>query len=272
MSDFADLASAYEGVESTESFADAQALERYRASLLERSREPADFLLARLPSPAAVLEVACGNGRLLIEMARRGGLSEGSGNDLARSRIDFARRWASEAGVAGLRFEAGDVFELDLGSGVYDLACCMTGAFGYFDAFRPGSDAALVERMGAALKPGGLICLELYPHADERRLAEAGGGHVRIWRELDEDDPWRFYLSRLDFDPESSVLTHEKTFIHRASGEVDEGRRERLRLYADGEVEALLERCGFGDVESFEGFTDVPYAGGPFEVVLARLI
>src|SRR5262249_28791007 len=83
------------------------------------------------------------------------------------------------------------------------------------------------------------------------RLLEAAGGEVRTWKELPAADPWRFYLSALTLDPATQVLTHEKTFVHRTSGEVDSGRRERLLLYTPESISTLLRECGFGEIEVF---------------------
>src|SRR3954470_20013556 len=113
----AEVASAYEGLEDPAAFPDADALERYRAGLLERTAEQADFIAGRLDGPARVVEAACGNGRLLIELARRGALGEGVGFDIARSRIAFARRWASDLGLGSIAFSDEDALRVELAPG-----------------------------------------------------------------------------------------------------------------------------------------------------------
>jgi SAM-dependent methyltransferase len=263
-----DAGSAYAGVEDLDSFPDRRALGSYRDSVQERSRPQADFLLPRLDPPTSVLEVASGNGRLMIELADRGALAEGLGIDIAASRIEFARRWAEDSGHAMLRFEAADALREELGDRSRDLVVCITGAFGYFEPLASGSALNLARRMCGALKPGGLLCLELYPSPRYRRLAEAAGGEVRLWSELPPEDPWRFYLSHLTLD--GTVLIHEKTFLHRETGEVDSGRTERLQLYSTAEIAALLEEAGLEGVEAHEGWSDNPYDGGESMVVTAR--
>ena len=263
-----DLASAYAGVEDLGSFEDPDALREYRESVLARSVPQADFLVEDLPAPAAVLEVACGNGRLLIELAERGVLREGVGLDIAASRIEFAGRWAEDAGHATLRFEVADVLEGKLEQERYDAAICITGAFGYFEPMEAGSALRLARTLRNALKPAGLLCLELYPSPRYRRLAEAAGGEVRVWTELPPEDPWRFYLSHLVL--EGPVLVHNKTFLHRHTGEVDTGRTERLYLYSPRDIEELLGEAGFEGVAAHEGWTREPYRGGESMVVVAR--
>ena len=265
MTEFHELAAAYEGLEG--SFASRGELEAYRASMLERSSPQADFLGPLLPDPAHVLEVGSGNGRLLIELARRGALGEGLGIDLARSRVAFAQEWAGDLGLTNLSFEAADVFAWEYKPGAYSAAVCITGAFAYFEPIVAGSGLRLARLLHTALEPGGVLVLELYPHLRERALLEATGGEARTWRELDADDPWRFYLSRLQLG--NDVLTHEKTFVHRTTGEVDEGRRERLQLYTQEALRSLLDAAGFRDVQAFEGWKRDLYAGGDELVVAA---
>jgi SAM-dependent methyltransferase len=265
MAEFRELAEAYEGLEG--SFGDDAELESYRASVLERSAVQADFLASQLPNDARVLEVGCGNGRLLIELGRRGAIAEGLGIDLAFSRIAFAQDWVRDEGLENLSFEAGDVFERSLSPESYTAALCITGAFAYFEPIVAGSGLRLAGLLHDALVPSGMLVLELYPHPRERALLEATGGEATTWKELDPQDPWRFYLSR--YELRGAVLVHEKTFIHRISGEVDQGRREQLYLYSPDDLEPLLDEASFREIRFFEGWTDGQYAGGDVLVVTA---
>lgn len=235
--------------------------------MLARSAEQADLLLPALEM-GTVLEIGCGNGRLLIELARRRALRTGSGVDAARSRIEFARRWSEDLRLASLRFEVADALEMTLAPAGYDAILCITGAFAYFEPLAAGTALVLARRWAQALRPGGLLVLELYPHPELVRVLAAAGGSVRLWRELDPDDPWRFYLSDLQVD--HGVLIHAKTFIHRTSGHVDAGRRERLALYSEAELRNLVRSAGFTDIFCREGWTDRPYDGGESMVLTAR--
>jgi SAM-dependent methyltransferase len=261
----AELTAAYEGLEAD--FADQAARDAYRAAMLVRTTEQAD-LLCPLLERGTVLEIGSGNGRLLIELARRRVIHEGTGVDTARSRIAFARSWAADLRLATLRFEVADALEMPLAPASYDAILCITGAFAYFEPLAPGTAAALIRRWAGGLRPGGLLVLELYPHPEVMRVVAAAGGRARIWRELDTNDPWRFYLS--DLQVKNGTLTHSKTFIHRTTGEVDAGRCERLALYSEAELRKLIADTGLTDVVCREGWTDRPYAGGESLVLTAR--
>ena len=266
--DSSGLGAAYEGLESA--FADPAAVAAYRAAMLARSRPQADLLAPLLERDRDVLEVGCGNGRLLIELSRRGAVGRARGIDLARSRIEFAQAWAQDAGARGLSFEAGDALALELPDESLGALLCITGAFAYFEPLAEGTAARLLAAWHRALAPRGLLCLELYPHPEYVTLLRTTGGHVRIWHELGPEDPWRFYLSELRLDPASGVLTHDKTFVHRTSGAIDEGRRERLTLYSEEGLRSLLADAGFADVQLRAGWSDARYDGGEVMVVLAR--
>lgn len=265
------VAAAYQGLERPESFTDSAARDRYRAELLQRSADQVAFLRARLPARCAVVEAACGNGRLLVGLALAGGLEAAFGFDIAGSRIDFATQWADDLGLGQrLRLEVADALTVPLSPQAFDGAVLITGALGYFGPADPDLPAVLLSRLRAALRPEGLLVLELYPHVRERRLLEAADGDLRLWRELPDDDPWRFYLSHLRL--EGDVLVHDKTFVHRTTGLVDEGRREHLTLYSPDQVRALLASTGFIEVELYDGWSDRPYAGGETLVVTARAV
>jgi hypothetical protein len=71
---------------------------------------------------------------------------------------------------------------------------------------------------------------------------------------------------RLDGD----VLTHRKTFVHRASCAIDEGRCEYLTLYRPDQLRQLLVDVGLTEISVHAGWTDASYDGGELLVVTAR--
>lgn len=261
-----DTVAAYQGVEELERFT-PQELGAYRAGLLERTVDQAAFVRERVPAGASMLEIGCGNGRLLIALARDGTLAGGTGLDVAASRIDFARAWAAEEGL-GLRFDVADALNDPLPNGPFDAVACITGALGYFEPMLPGAAGALLRSAAAALRPGGLLLLELYPHPAWQRMLAVAGHELRLWSELPREDPWRFYLSHLTLD-DAGNLRHDKTFVHRGTGQIDESRREHLRLYGERELRELVEAAGFSALEVHGDWHGTPYAEGEHELLVA---
>lgn len=261
MKSFQSLQSAYEGVEGA---VPREALAAYRAAALARSAEQVSFISSLMKG--SVVEVGCGNGRLLIALKQAGAIEAGLGVDFAESRVAFAAAWASDLGLTGLQFTAGDALGCELGSG-HGAALCITGAFGYFDAYVPGTAQRLLSRLRGSLADSGQLVLELYQHASDVRLLNAQEGSLCRWAELEESDPWRFFLSELSLD--GNVLTHKKIFVHRTDGQIDEGRAERLALYSPDDIEAMCSTAGFHEIHFFDGWSAEPYDGGETMVVVA---
>lgn len=250
MSAYNDVVSAYQSVEQLDGFTEKQ-LAAYRQQLLDRTAAQADLIARYAPADASIVEIGTGNGRLLIMLAQRRLLGDATGIDISASRIDFARRWAHDLGLDQLRFAAADALTASL-HGQVDVIVCITGAFAYFDAIQQNAGSQLLKRVHGALKPGGLIVLELYPHPALRRMLENAENHeLRLWKELPESDPWQFYLSHLRFSPDTQILAHHKTFIHRTSGEIDQGRSEHIRLYDVSTIRDELQDAGYTDISTY---------------------
>lgn len=236
-----DILHAYDGFET--SFAGTEELERYRASKLTESQRQATLIRKHCAGAQSFYEVGTGNGRLLIALAQ-GPCVFAEGIDVSASRIAFAQRWAEDLKLKAVRFTVADGL-VHAPAQQVDCACCITGAFGYFDILAPDGGRRLLQQLAASVKPGGWLVLEVYTHARDMKLMHAQNmTELRTWRELPASDPWQYYLSYIVFDPATKVLQHYKTFIRRADGFIDR-KKEALRLYTEAELRAELARAGF---------------------------
>ncbi|HCN29706.1 MAG TPA: class I SAM-dependent methyltransferase [Verrucomicrobiales bacterium] len=154
----------------------------------------ADFLEAMWvehgPSgpPGRVLEPACGSGRLVLEMARRGWSA--AGFDGNASMLEFARGRLAAAGMGALLWQDRmESFRVP-GRARFDLAHCLVSTFKYL--LTEDHAVSCLRRVASVLKPGGIFVLGLhlteYGRATpdhERWVAERGGIHVtcntRTW-------------------------------------------------------------------------------------------
>ena len=163
------------------------------------TRTEADFLEAvhrahgpaagQRPTPRRLLEPACGSGRLLAEMRRRGW--EVAGFDANEASLDYARRrlTRSPAGTASLWQDRLESFVVPGRTG-FDLAHCLVSTFKYLTT---EADArSHLTRVGQALRPGGLYVLGIHltdytrtRTAHERWEGSRRGTHVvcntRTW-------------------------------------------------------------------------------------------
>jgi SAM-dependent methyltransferase len=267
--------SAYSGCERLAAFASPAALESYRAHLLAKTAPAVAFVARHLGAePRRVLELAAGNGRLLVALALRGALAQGDGIDIAATRIEFARAWVEQLGLSDMvSLQVADALAYEPAPpGSYDLAALITGAFGYLRPIRESAPQDVLRRIHRALAPGGHVLLELYQLTESRRrMLALSGGHLRTWNPLPAADPFAYYLDEFHYCAESSVLEHEKTFIGR-DGTIDTGRIEVLAYHQVAEMDARLAEAGFRRLWASAGFGDEPYREGQSEnlVLLAQ--
>lgn len=105
----------------------------------------ADLVTDLTPGPD-VLDAGCGTGRVAIELARRG--HRVVGTDIDPAMLEAARRKAPD-----LPWHQADLATVDLGT-TFD-AVVLAGNVLIFVA--PGTEAAVVGRIAAHLRPGGLM-------------------------------------------------------------------------------------------------------------------
>jgi SAM-dependent methyltransferase len=206
----------------------------------EVSRE-CDFILGQLglPRGSTILDVGCGLGLHAIELTRRGYLVVGL--DLS---LPMLSRAGDEAQDEGLRinFLHGDMRQMTF-EGQFDAVLCWGTTFGYFD---DEGNKEVVARLLEALKPGGLLLLDIVNRdhviADQPNL---------VWFEGDGC----VCMEESRFDYLRSRLHVKRTVI------LDDGRQREntysLRLYAPHEIGQLLHQKGFR-VTSISGMKATP--------------
>ncbi|MGA0134678.1 MAG: class I SAM-dependent methyltransferase [Opitutales bacterium] len=108
--------------------------------------------------PLRVLEPACGSGRLLESLSRRGHVVHGF--DLNRNQVAFARARLRRKGLKGkVWIDSMDRFRLPAGR-PYDVAHCFVSTFKYLTSEAAAKRA--LRLMAAAVRPGGLVLLGLH--------------------------------------------------------------------------------------------------------------
>ncbi len=122
--------------------------EDYRAAATRTS----DVLVeeAGIDVTAAVLDVGCGCGNFLFQLAGKTG-AEGTGLDLSIERINFARQRQSELGVRDIEFAHGSATEMPFEPATFSHVVSQDALFLVPD--KPRSHAEIYR----VLKPGGLF-------------------------------------------------------------------------------------------------------------------
>lgn len=180
-----------------------------RYSFTQRTAAEVDFLVdvLGLVSGDHVLDVGCGPGRHVLELATRG--IEATGIDISSRFVELGTTAAEAAGIADLaHFDIADARALTF-DGRFDAVIGMCqGAFGLQagpaggdDLGNLDADLAVLDSMRRAVRPGGVIGLAAFSAYFQVRHLEGGTDGT--------------------FDPISGTH-HERTNIHSESGATTE--------------------------------------------------
>jgi len=208
-----------------------------------------------------VLELGCGTGRVLLSIARDGIAC--TGLDSSEEMLEEFRR---KGPPENLRLARGSMQDFDLGSERFDLI---------FSAFRSFQHLLTVQDQLACLRavrrhlaPGGLFAFDVFAPNLERiaRLEEPEFEEVR-WRE-DETEIVRFTTVQRDPVTQVSEITFRYERRRPGSPPQSHAVRTRMRHFFRYEIEHLLARSGFTDIQIFGGFDRRPFDYFSGETVL----
>ncbi|HYG28979.1 MAG TPA: class I SAM-dependent methyltransferase [Allosphingosinicella sp.] len=199
--------------------------------------------LAEIGPSDHVIDLGCGDGRILVAAARARGAS-GYGVDLDPRRVREAEANARRAGVAGrLRFEVRDLFDAPI-AGASVVALYLL----------PEINLRLRPRLLAELRPGTRIVSHAFDMGDWRadRTAEVGSARIFLWVvPARVGGRWAF----IDEAGRRTALTLDQRFQY-VSGSVSDARLagDRLTFTVDigGRARSLEGRVGGDRIEPLE--------------------
>jgi SAM-dependent methyltransferase len=175
----------------------------------------------------AVLDLACGHGRIANRLAARG--ARVTGLDADPYFLEVARSSGSNA-----EFVEGDMRALPWDGPQFDAVALWFTAFGYFDE---ATNAEVLRGIRRALHAGGRLAIEL--NHLPRILATF---QRQSWIRHDDD----VALDEHEFVADRSVMQTRRTYVR--GGTVREVEYE-VRMYMPAEVRELLRAAGFARVE-----------------------
>ena len=203
-------------------------------------------------SPGARLaDIACGNGRHAIELARRG--CRVTAVDLSTDFRALGQRRAAEAGVA-IDWRHGDMRSLDLEPGAFDGAYCMGNSFGYLDY---DNVRRFLEGVAAGLRPGGMLVIDHGTAAESILPAIV----PKRWFQVGDI----YMLSECTPVPEQSRLDIEYTCMRNG---VVEKQMTTSYVMTAAEIKRVFDQADFDVVGMHSGWAGEPYKLGPSRMVL----
>jgi SAM-dependent methyltransferase len=214
------------------------------------------------------LDAACGAGRLLVPYLRSGFDIDGS--DISPDMLERVRERLEREGLAPPSLYAQAMHELDLPRRYRTVIVC--GGFGIGGSRE--HDAEGLRRLYDHLEPDGTLVLDKeLPKGWER--AEL----PRPWAEhgdrgtLSDGDELELRTRLADFDPASRCVTLEIRALLWREGVLVAEEQGTLKetFYTPQEIELMLERAGFVDIEARGALTDRALAADDdFAVFVAR--
>jgi SAM-dependent methyltransferase len=221
----------------------------------EATRAEADFFEKTLSAPpgSRILDVPCGDGRLGIELARRG--YRVTGVDISGEFLSAARQTAAGEGLA-MEWRQSDMRDLPWRA-EFDGAFCGGSSFGFLG---DEGDQEFLDAVARALKPGARFILE------GLKAAEVLLPQFRERHDLTLGD-LRFEAENR-YDHRTGTTENLYTITRGSEKEV---KTARHRIYTYRELTVMLEKAGFSDPEGFGSLEGEPFRLGSSRLALAAV-
>lgn len=215
----------------------------YTAS--DASRNQVDFVIDKLAlEPGArVLDLCCGQGRHLIELAKRG--YDVVGLDLSEYMLSECKAAAAAEGITPVLVNA-DMREIGF-TAEFDAVINMFTSFGYLET--TDEDQKVINAASLALRGGGLLLLDLMNR----------DWLMNVFKPIDwhENSRGDLICAERMFDSVTGRINAREVTIH------PDGRRTEtshsIRLYTYNEIENMLQQAGLTVQSTYGGFDSTPF-------------
>ena len=226
----------------------------WRAAMTpEITRAETDFLWGslRLAPGMRVLDVPCGDGRLALELAKRG--CRVTGVDISADFLSAARASATERGL-DVEWRQADMRDLPWDR-EFDAAYCAGSSFGFFD---DEGNAEFVAAVARTLVSGGRF-------VGDFKAAESVLPSFRESYEMPVGN--LVFAAKNSYDPAAGTMENLYTVTR---GTEVEKKRAVHRIYSTREILGMLSTAGLGEFETFGSVSGEPYRlGSPRLFVVA---
>jgi D-alanine-D-alanine ligase len=182
-----------------------------------------------------VLDLCCGQGRICLELARRGS-SGVEGLDRSRYLIQKAKTQSKKESLS-IKLKEGDARKLPYQADTFDVVMIVGNSFGYFET--PQDDVRVLKEVLRVLKPWGKLLIDVADGEYLRRRFQP-----RSWEWVDKN---YFVCRERCLSLDKNRLISREVITHVQKGVVaDQFYAERL--YTGQNIKELLGKAGFSDV------------------------
>jgi D-alanine-D-alanine ligase len=199
----------------------------------------------KLPTDCNILDLACGQGRHSLELARRG-FSNISGLDRSHYLIRKAKSASQQEGLK-ITFKEGDARKLPFPADSFDAVMILGNSFGYFESNE--DDVMVLKEVFRVLKPGGIFLIDV---ADGSYLRDHF--QPRSWEWIDK----KYFVCReRSLATDNERLISREVITHAEKGiVVDQFYAERL--YSSDMLTEIFTKAGYRNItfhDTIEGIS-----------------
>lgn len=188
-----------------------------------------------------ILDLACGQGRHALELARRGYMYV-SGLDRSHYLINKAKQISQTEGLQA-NFKEGDARRLPYPTDNFDVVMILGNSFGYFETI--DDDVKILKEVLRVLKPNGKFLIDV---ADGNYLAE--NFNPRSWEWIDKN---HFVCRERSLASDNERLISREVISNTKKGViVDQFYAERL--YTQEKLSKILNKSGFKNINVFDEY------------------
>ena len=198
--------------------------------------------LLELTPDAQILDLCCGQGRHTLALAARG-FKNVTGLDRSHYLIAKARQTVKREGFE-LTFREGDARKLPFANDHFDFVIIPGNSFGYFESSK--EDELVLHEIHRVLKPGGWMLLDITDGEFVRHNFEP-----RSWEWIDRN---YFVCRERCLSDDRRRLISREVITHTGKGVVSD-QFYAERLYTSSQMQQLLEKAGYDEIEHCEPFT-----------------
>jgi D-alanine-D-alanine ligase len=191
--------------------------------------------ILKLSPQEQILDLCCGQGRIALELARRG-FSNVEGLDRSRYLIQKAKIQNKKENL-NIKFREGDARKLPYQPDTFDVVMIPGNSFGYFET--PQDDVRVLKEVFRVLKPWGKILIDVADGEYQRRRFKP-----RSWEWIDKN---YFVCRERSLSKDKQRLISREVVTHVKKGVIaDQFYAERL--YTRKNLDELFATAGFRDI------------------------